>query len=212
MTAAVKENDPLLPPLRPDLELFPGPSEADGSPTYSLYDPLSGVYHKIGWAEAAVLRHLRAPRLLSDVLATVRKSLTVELSREDILGLCQDAARNGLTVSSCVRDVPDLMRERAMRKMHPLKWVAQHYLYFRLPLIYPARFLARALPCARLLASRPMLALYLALSVMGVLFLAEKPERYLATFPHFLSVEGAAWYGIAVAGIKIGRASCRERV
>ena len=57
--ASAKNGDAILPTLRPDLEILPGPTDVDGSPTFTVHDPLNGTYDKIGWAEAALFRNLR---------------------------------------------------------------------------------------------------------------------------------------------------------
>jgi putative peptide zinc metalloprotease protein len=40
----------VLSPLREDLQLIPGASTSDGSPTWMIVDPVRGKYFQIGWA------------------------------------------------------------------------------------------------------------------------------------------------------------------
>ena len=42
--------DTPLPVLRPDIEIHSGPPGADGSPTYTVHDPVNRTFDKIGWA------------------------------------------------------------------------------------------------------------------------------------------------------------------
>ena len=44
-----------LPALRQDLRLFRGPLTADGSPSWTLYDPVRDSYYRIGWTEFEML-------------------------------------------------------------------------------------------------------------------------------------------------------------
>ena len=50
-----------LPVLRPDIEFLLGPDASDGSPTYIMHDPLSGIFEKATWVQGEVLQRLRAP-------------------------------------------------------------------------------------------------------------------------------------------------------
>jgi putative peptide zinc metalloprotease protein len=196
-------DNPTLPPLRPDLEFYPGPPEPDGSPTYSLHDPLTGQYHKIGWAEATILQHLHRPVRLEALMNYLRRRTTLEATEEDVLRLSQQAAASGLTVTSGFREVPQLLAEAARKRLHPLMWLATHYLFFRVPLIYPARFLQRTVPAVRLLASRSMLILYLLLSALGLLFVLQQPAVYFGTFLYFFDWRGAALYAVTVVALKL---------
>jgi len=80
-----------LPALRPDLEFFPGPADTDGSPTWNIKDPQSGVFHKIDWAAAMVLQRLKTSRPLSEMQQEIHAETTLLLSPEDILKFCKQA-------------------------------------------------------------------------------------------------------------------------
>ena len=45
----------LLPPVREDLRLFPGPPARDGSPTWRILDPVRNSFFEIGWLEFELL-------------------------------------------------------------------------------------------------------------------------------------------------------------
>ena len=66
-----------LPALRPDIEIFAGPLEEDGSPTYVIHDPVSGIFSKIGWGEAAVLQRLRQGQTLVSLMRELSKQTTL---------------------------------------------------------------------------------------------------------------------------------------
>jgi putative peptide zinc metalloprotease protein len=198
----VENTNPVLPPLRPDLEMFPGPHEPDGAPTYNLLDPVSGQYHKIGWAESEVMQHLHRPIALEDLYALIARTTTLEISKEEILQFCQDLFFLGLTINANVRDVNHLMAEKEKKKTHPLLWLMHHYLYFRIPLLYPEKFLRRTLPAARLLASPTAIFIYAVLGLIGIYFTLTQPESYFGTLMDFVTPSKMLLYGITVAGIK----------
>ena len=73
--AAASAADPLdsvrLPPLRDDLHLLPAPPGMDGSPCWTIHDPVRNRYFRIGHAafEAIARWHLSAPRAIAAAVA-----------------------------------------------------------------------------------------------------------------------------------------------
>ncbi len=197
------QDDPLLAPLRRDLEFYPGPPELDGAPTCAIHDPLGGTYDKMGWAEAQVLLRLRVPRRLSSLLAELRRFTPLAFGAEDVLALHREATARGLTLAGVVAPVDRLLQLQAQRRVRPLWWMLQHYLYIRVPLLRPDRFLARTVERVGLLGGRTARWLYLLLGLAGLFFLLQRPGEYFATFPDFFSWQGAFYYGLTVLALKL---------
>ena len=97
-----QEQDKPLPALRPDVEIFAGPVEEDGSPSYVIHDPVSGVFNKIGWGEAAVLQRLRGGQTLFSIVRELDEQTTLNTNPEEVAALCEDAEKKGLTIASQV--------------------------------------------------------------------------------------------------------------
>lgn len=193
----------LLPALRPDLRILPGPAAPDGGPAYVLHDPLGGTYDHLSWQGLAILERLARPRDLDDLVRDLARETTAGLTREDILAFCRDLGAKGFTRADLVRPVEDLEREGNARTQGPLRWLLTHYLYFRIPLVRPDAFLARTLPALSFLARGPMLALYSVVFAAGLAMLSLRFEQYAHTFPHYLNGIGALWFALAVTGLKI---------
>lgn len=201
---AFNEQDPSLPVLRPDIEIFAGPLEDDGSPTYVIHDPLTGIFHKIGWREATVLKRLRKDQTLNSIANELQAQTALNVSPEEVKALCEDAERKGLTVDSQVRPARELHSIAETKKTKPAKWLMHHYLYFRVPLFDSDDFLNRALPWARLLAAKPALFIYSLFACLGLFFLSQHFERYMATFPHFFGTrDGLIAYILTIIVLKI---------
>lgn len=192
-----------LPVIRPDLVIYRGPPALDGAPTFTIYDPLSRTYDKIGWAEALLLERMQRPVTLGELMDRLAQETSLRLTHEEILSFARDVEMRGLTVSSSFRDVEQLEQEAKARRVSPLRWLLFHYLYFRIPLIRPDGFLGRTLPAVRLLVSKAALALYLALSILGLFFLAERFASYVNTFTFFFNFQGLLFYGLAIIAIKV---------
>ncbi|MHC4872712.1 MAG: efflux RND transporter periplasmic adaptor subunit, partial [Planctomycetota bacterium] len=109
---------------------------------------------------------------------------------------------SSLTTADSVKSVNDLLKEKSAKKVGVLKWLISHYLYFRIPLIYPAKFLRDTLPVFRALSSRLAVYFYLLISMAGVFMMLANSSSYFSTFPRFFNVKGLMVYGIAVILIK----------
>jgi putative peptide zinc metalloprotease protein len=191
-----------LPALRPDIEIFAGPLEEDGSPTYVIHDPVSGTFSKIGWGEAAVLQRLRQGQTLFSLMRELAKQTTLNSNPEEVVSLCEDAEFQGLTINSQVRPAQQLLEIATAKKVSPLKWLVYHYLYFRIPILYPDEFLDRALPRVRVLFSRQAKFIYLLFACIGLYFLSQRFGNYLSTFLYFFSVKGFIAYSIVIIILK----------
>lgn len=197
-----QEQDILLPVLRPDIEIFAGPLEKDGSPSYVIHDPVTGIFSKIGWGEAAVLKRLREDQTLSSILREIGQRTTLSVGHEEVAALCKDAERRGLTIDSQIRPARELSEIASNKKTGLAKWLIHHYLYFRIPLFHPDDFLAKLLPWARLLAGVQAILIYIVFACIGLYFLSQYFENYLFTFTHFFSIKGLIAYGMVVVLLK----------
>ena len=54
-TAADAARAAALPPLREEIAIFPGPATLDGSPSYTLHDPVRNRFYRLGWPEFEIL-------------------------------------------------------------------------------------------------------------------------------------------------------------
>jgi len=158
-----------LPPLREELGLHRGPALATGEPSHTLEDPVRNQFFRIDWTTFEILCRwsLGNP---DDILLSLRADTTLDLQRADV-----DAVLKFLHDNQLVRPDP-LASSQAMAARHQAlagKWHTQllhHYLFFRIPLVKPDRWLNRVAPAFAWLFSRGFaLATLLALLLGGTL-------------------------------------------
>ena len=134
-----------LPSLRADLQLSPAAPALDGSPRWTLADPVRGRYFKLGTAAMRLLRHWS----LGDVEQVLRAA-----NREPGLPLDGDELEQllgflrGHDLISAMDDQQRASyRLKALAQKQSLWQVLLHqYLFFRIPLWRPDAFLNRAWP------------------------------------------------------------------
>lgn len=190
-----------LPMFRKDLKIYQGPADPDGSPTYNIFDPVRGQYFRINWAESLVFKLLRPGMKMSELIQTIEANSTLKVKSEDLLQFFQDAVVNNLLD---VRRSSDAIEGEATKaKSGVFMWLVMHYLYIRIPLINPDKFLNRTLHYVLPLFSTPALCLYGVLILAGFIQLISRFDEFLHTFPYFFSISGAITYGLGITVVKI---------
>ncbi|THB78378.1 MAG: peptidase [Desulfobulbaceae bacterium] len=184
-----------LVPLRQDLKLVPGPPLDGGSPTWTLHDPIRNLFFRLGWREFKMLSAWHQGQ--SDkVRAQVNATTTLAITDDDILGLNRFLATNLLAAPGANLDY---IRARIKRKKpSTFALILQNYLFFRIPLFKPDRFLEATLPFARLFVTPVMLVILAIIGVLGLLQVIRQWETFTATFLYFFTLKGLILYGAAV--------------
>lgn len=192
----------MLPALRPDLQLSPGAPGLDGAPQWTLADPLRGRYFKLGAPAMRLLRHwaLGDP---AKVLAAANHEPGVPLSGGAIEELLRFLRGHDLIAASDAEQRAGYAGKAASQRQGLWTQVLHKYLFFRVPLWRPDAFLNRTWPW--LVRFGPNLLRYGLPGVLGLgLFLVLRDwERFLATFPHLVSLGGAAAFAIALGFAKL---------
>ena len=85
----------LLPPLREDLQLFQGPALGDGSPTWTLQDPVRNLFFRLGRQEFEILARWALGRG-ADLVSAIRRETTLEVTAAEIDALAEFLQRNQL--------------------------------------------------------------------------------------------------------------------
>jgi putative peptide zinc metalloprotease protein len=187
-----------LPPLREDLQLLPAPPAPDGSPCWTIFDPVRNRYFRIGDAafEAIARWHLAIPGAIAEA---VNAETTAETDEEAVMALFKFLAGSNLTQTV---DTEFLGRQAASRKVSWYVWLLHNYLFFRIPLVRPDRFLLRTAHLVAPLTGRAWRAALIACGLLGVVLVLRQWDAFLHTFLHFFSVEGMVFYGLTLGAAK----------
>jgi putative peptide zinc metalloprotease protein len=190
-----------LPPLREDLQLVPAAANRDGSPAWMIHDPVTNRFFQIGWLEFTLLSrwHAGTPQALLDAVA---RETPLAPTEDELIALLAFLSRQQLLRSSHARASDYLMALRQARKATGLKWLLHNYLFIRVPLWRPQRFLQATMPWVAPLFSRGFVMLVALLTVTGLLLASRQWDVFLTTFQDKLTLEGLAGYMLALAFTK----------
>lgn len=192
----------MLPPLRDELQLHPGPADGAGAPTWTIQDPVRNRFFRIGWPVFEMLSrwHLGSP---SAIAAAVAAETTLNPAESDVQALIGFLGGNELLRPGGEDGTRRLTARAAASRQSWGQWLLHHYLFFRVPLARPDRFLTQSLPLVRWAFSAGFLWTTLAALAVGVILLIRQWEAFSASLVDTLSPSGMVMYGVTLAGVKI---------
>ena len=201
-TAMAAGAERALPRLRDDLRLYDGPPAADGSPSWTLYDPVRHRYFRLGRTAVELLSRWGCGTGAA-LLTAVNRGTTCAATQQHLAELLRFLALNGLLQADGSAAVAGLVRQAEAARPGWAQWLVHNYLFFRIPLVRPDRFLLATLPLVRPLFSRGFAAVVVVAGLLGLLLVLRQWETFAHTFLHFFSWQGAAWFGVALVVTKI---------
>ncbi|AOR60074.1 HlyD family efflux transporter periplasmic adaptor subunit [Pectobacterium parmentieri] len=191
-----------LSPLRDELILHAGPANRDGSPSWTLEDPLRGLYFRIGWAEMAMLSRWSVGNA-AQIVAEINQTSALTLDDSDVQYFNRFLQANSLTRVSGDDALAQFTRQVEQSRVSIWRKLLKNYLFFRIPLWHPDRFLAATLPWIEPFFSRTFLKLTLLVAALGLFLAGRQWETFKHTFLHFFTLEGAALAGLTLCVTKI---------
>jgi len=187
-----------VPALREDLRLHPAAPQRDGSPAWTLHDPVTNRFYLIGWPEFELLSRW-ALRVPGRIAAAAALETPLNVDERDVLRLAAFLRMHQLVRVADAAGVTRLGRIAASRREGPLRWLLHHYLFFRIPLVHPQAFLQRALPWVAFAFAPWFRWLVVGCTLTGLLLAARQWDTFVHTFRDTLSLEGLAGYLVALA-------------
>ena len=187
----------ILPALRADLQLSDAAPALDGSPRWTLADPVRGRYFKLGAAAIRLLRYWPLGEV-DKVLGAANQEPGLPLASHELEGLLSFLRSHDLIAALDQQQRDSYLRKAEAQRQSVWKMLLHQYLFFRIPLWRPDPFLNRIWPWLERYGSRLLrYGLPLTLAI-GIFLVARDWDRFLSTFPHLFSLGGAMAFGIAL--------------
>lgn len=191
-----------LPPLRQDLRLIQGSASGTAQAGYwKIHDPLAQRFYEVEQLYVDILAHWSA-----GTVGRLRQRLKQQLGREVSAGLIGDVI-GFLQKHELLQAVPGatyarVRQAKAARERSLLSKALHGYLFLKVPLVQPDRFLRRTLPCVEFMFRRRFWCCVAALALISLYLVSQQWERFLSTLPDLFSVAGVATFGISLALVK----------
>nr|CAX83998.1 Peptidase, M50 family protein [uncultured bacterium] len=191
----------MLAPLREELSLHPGPAGADGQPTWTIRDPVRGRYFRIGWPAFEILSRWGLGNPVA-IAASVRDETTLDPMPEDVKDVAAFLADNQLLQPTGHADVAMLARRANTERQGWFYWLLHHYLFFRIPMVRPDRFLEATVPLVQWVGRPWFLFLSMFAALLGLFLILRQWDVFAATLVDTFTFEGMLGYGVALAFVK----------
>lgn len=191
-----------LPSLREEIALHPGPRLADGQPSWTLHDPVRNQFFRIDWQTFAILSHWHLDDA-GTICAVVAGETTLRPEPDDVQAVADFLAANQLLQlhhPDSAYFLADRLRQMqgtwARRLLH-------NYLFFRIPLVNPDRWLNRWQDSVAPLYTRAFLRLTLLALALGLMLVWRNWDQFTTTLVDTISWRGLMGYGVALIVVKI---------
>jgi putative peptide zinc metalloprotease protein len=190
-----------LPPLREEIAIFPGPTALDGSPTWTLHDPALNRFYRLGWSEFEIISRWDAGSIAA-LTERLDAETTLRIEPEDIEDLARFLMAYDLLRVTGPQATASLVKKADARRTHWATWLLHNYLFMRIPLVRPDRFLTATYPYVRWIYSRPFALTVIAIGIAGFYLVARQWDSFVHTFVDLFSITGAVSFGITLACLK----------
>ena len=194
---------PKVPRLRQDIKLYPGPRHRDGSPSWRILDPVRNRFFEIGWLEFELLARWGDHSKVDELMARVQAETPLRPTEDEVLGFIQFLDSSQLLVPDD-KEARGRLRGRWMKGVKP--WYEQmfhNYLFFRVPLVRPDKFLERTLPFAELFFTRSFLTIIVGVFLVDLYLISREWDELRRTFSYFFNLQGGLYFAIAATFSKI---------
>lgn len=191
-----------LPVLREEIALHPGPAALDGSPTWTLHDPARNQFYRIGWREFEILSRWDSGDA-ARLIGRLERETTLEVEPEEVQEVAQFLFAHSLVANHGPEGTRQLLAKAQRYKHHWAMWLLKNYLFLRMPLLRPDRWLDRAYPHIAWVYTAAFRRAVIATALLALYLVARRWDEFVDTFSYLFSIEGAIWFALALTAMKV---------
>jgi putative peptide zinc metalloprotease protein len=181
--------------LRQDLQLHESGPGSDGAPSWAIQDPVSNRFYRIGWLEYECL--LRWPGDPAKIAADIEANTPLAVDADQVENFARFLDQHHLLLPSAQGRQRMINQAREPGWRH-WRWWLHHYLFIRIPLIRPQRFLARLTPWLEPLFSQWALASLIAATLLGLFLVTRQWETFTHSVLDILTMNGILGFMLAL--------------
>ena len=181
----------MLPPLREELMVLKGPFQMDGSPTWTLHDPIRHRFFRLGWIEHTILSCWNQKSQL--VIDQVKLDTGLNVTHQRLFEIVRFLIQNDLFQSNTSESVQRMMDRHHYAKPTFIKQLLSHYLFVRIPLFKPDRFLKKTLPWVEIFYARTFWMVLGVIGFLGLYLTLRQWDSFTHALVAFLNWQGVLW-------------------
>ena len=202
-TSALPRASLTLPSLRQDLELMVTAPDINGSRRWLIYDPLQHKFVAIGQTAHALLQVWSEDKSIEQLVQDVWEQHAETIEPDDVALFVRFLQSSRLTVDAPSGGWRALAALTETSRPSFASHVLHTYLFFRVPLMQPERFLRVTLSTVRPFGTRIFAIIIALLGTVGLYLVSREWDEFRATFAGVATFEGAAFLGCALMLVKL---------
>ena len=140
--------------------------------------------------------------LPQQIIEAVNAETTLNVQLEDLEALWRFLEQHSLLQANSQQAAERLQQRATTLKTEPYKWLINHYLFFRIPLVRPQFWLKKLLPSLDWLFTRNAALVMLAICFTGIFLAARQWDVFINTFVDKLTWSGLLGYAVALVFAK----------
>ncbi|MDD9910259.1 MAG: HlyD family efflux transporter periplasmic adaptor subunit [Ahrensia sp.] len=193
--------DDCLPALRDDLEIVPGAAQINGEPSWVIFDRVAATHYEIGPQVHRIIDHWHAGSTQA-LIERVEAGSGEKLRLQDIEATLAFLSNNHLLRDIATSSFAELAERGRSRKSSLLTTALHSYLFFRIPLFRPDRFLQVTWPLVRPVFSTVAVGVFFLLGYLGLYFASRQWDHFVGTFEYLISWQGLLLYAASLVAVK----------
>jgi len=187
--------------LRRDIQIFPGELDAWGRYCWTIFDPVSDRYYKISERDHRVMGMLDQNYELETFISKLSVN-GIRIESTELTQMLLFLRQNGLLKAEYGDTENRMKKGREMKKAMFWHILLNSYLFFRVPLVKPDRFLDKTIDTVAILVNQWILMLLAMIAFGGYVSLVPEWNRLAGELFRSISVNGLLRYSLAVIVIK----------
>lgn len=192
----------IWPTIREDLQLHEGARSEKGEPGWVIQDPASNRFFQINQKtyEVLIRWHMAAPDAIAKSITENSPFNVTDKFVEEVVQFLERSQLVKLPAGSAVTT----LNKYKKAKQSWFNWALHHYLFFRLPLVRPDKFLDRTVDYIRPIYHRRTFYIVLLITLSGLFFVSRQWDVFMASVVDMFSIEGLAYFMVALGISKVG--------
>ncbi len=167
-----------------------------------MHDPSINRFYRLGWLEFEILSRWQA-ETTDAVAARVNTETPLEVEPDDV-----DQLRRFLLSCDLLRltgpQATAYLTNKAQRLRQSFgRWLLHNYLFTRIPLVRPDRFLTATYPYVRGVFSKGFATTILLIGIFGLYLIGRQWDVFRDTFVDLLTLKGAVAFAMTLACLKV---------
>jgi putative peptide zinc metalloprotease protein len=186
----------ILPALRNGITFAFGDYDTNGKPHWLIHDPGRNKFFIIGWIEYEILERW-GMRVAEAIVEDVNTQTTLQIDIPDVENVLRFLQNNYLIQQSGYNIHKQGKEQQLFKKDNIIHWLISYYLFFRIPLWHPDKFLTSTRRIGNFIFSRYLSYIMMALGCVAIYQISIKWTEFTHTFSSVFSLQGLFFSMIA---------------